>query len=386
MHLAQPKAHGLSLLALCAGLSLVAHQANAASESVIYSFQGTKQDGANPDSDLTKVGPYLYGTAAGSKMCKKKGPCGVVFKIKPGSDAKVIHQFDSRAGYGTDSGLLAIGDTLYGTTLYGGAGYGSLYALTPPKSFDTVVNFPITPGPPNGGLSTDGSNYYGVTMPSGGQKGQFGSVYSVTTAGTVTVLYSFQGGTDGWSADAAPTPLNGTLYGTTFGGGAYGLGTVYAVAPNGTETILHSFSGTGDGASPTHRLLSLNGTLYGTTEGQLGSCGKPVGCGTIFQITPGGALTTLYSFSGTSDGAVPFGDLTALNGVIYGTTFAGGKSNTGTVFSITTGGVFNTIYAFGKKPDGNNPNAGLLADGKLLYGTTSLGGSANLGTVFTITP
>jgi uncharacterized repeat protein (TIGR03803 family) len=181
----------------------------------------------------------------------------------------------------------------------------------------------------------------------------------------------------------------GGLYGTTFEGGIHGLGTVYAIAPSGTETILHSFAGPGDAAYPTGKLLNVNGVLYGTAGGDPSDpgCDTITGCGTIFEIEPGGTEKLLYAFRGKADGQTPNGDLTVLNGVIYGTTELGAKGTAGTVFSITPEGTFKTIYTFLlTNEDGRTPLAGLLADGKLLYGTTSGGATVGQGTVFSIKP
>jgi uncharacterized repeat protein (TIGR03803 family) len=85
--------------------------------------------------------------------------------------------------------------------------------------------------------------------------------------------------------------VNGTLYGTTWVGGTYGLGTVFSMTTSGKEHVLHSFNGS-DGAHPETDLIDVNGTLYGTTHvgGFKWGC-KPningtAGCGTVFALTP----------------------------------------------------------------------------------------------------
>src|SRR5579862_8114661 len=74
------------------------------------------------------------------------------------------------------------------------------------------------------------------------------------------------------------------------------------------------------------------------------------------------------------DGQGPLAGLVAVNGVLYGTTSAGGLGH-GTVFSITTDGSENVLYRFKGGSDGANPEAGLLAINGVLYGTTAAGGS-----------
>jgi len=122
--------------------------------------------------------------------------------------------------------------------------------------------------------------------------------------------------------------------------------------------------------------------------------------GTVFQITPSGTLTTLYSFCSQSkctDGAYPLAPLVqGTNGNFYGTTYFGGNSfaskGAGTVFQINAAGTLTTLYSFcslggNSCTDGASPAAGLLqaTDGNF-YGTTSSYGANGGGTVFQITP
>jgi uncharacterized repeat protein (TIGR03803 family) len=217
------------------------------------------------------------------------------------------------------------------------------------------------------------------------------------------VLYSFKGGTgDGDYPEAGLLKINGTLYGTTAGGGAYGNGegTVFAITPSGTETVLHSFGGSGDGEDPEAGLINVNGTLYGTTQvGGSGSCSSsgPSGCGTVFSITPSGKETVLHSFgTGSGDGEYPIAGLINVNGTLYGTTSSGGAYcsssgyHCGTVFAITTFGKETVLHSFPTgSGDGEQPRAGLINVKGKLYGTTADGGagcdSYGCGTVFKIT-
>src|ERR1039457_2574131 len=156
--------------------------------------------------------------------------------------------------------------------------------------------------------------------------------------------------------------------------------------PAQTLTTLYSFDGT-DGQEPVGALVqATNGDLYGTTE--RGGSGINNG-GTVFRITPGGTLTTLYSFcpqTNCTDGLVPYAGLVqAANGDLYGTTSNGPANGQGTVFKITPGGTLTTLYNFCSQTnctDGRNPYAGLVqaANGDF-YGTTAHG-SNNHGTVF----
>jgi uncharacterized repeat protein (TIGR03803 family) len=219
-------------------------------------------------------------------------------------------------------------------------------------------------------------------------------------AQTFTTLYTFcreSRCTDG----SVPNPglvqaTDGNFYGTTSGGGTNSFGTVFKITPQGTLTTLHSFcpqAPCSDGQQPVAGLVqATNGYLYGTTYS------SEVGAGTVFKITLGGKLTTLYTFCSQGsyptcpDGAEPQAALVqATNGYLYGTTIGGGTNSYGTVFKITPGGTLTTLYSFCSQSgctDGANPSyAGLIqATNGDLYGTTESGGAKNAGTVFKITP
>jgi uncharacterized repeat protein (TIGR03803 family) len=149
---------------------------------------------------------------------------------------------------------------------------------------------------------------------------------------------------------------------------------------------LYSFGRrSGDGEYPKAGLIYVNGILYGTTYAG-GSIACAGGCGSVFEITPSGKKTTLYEFGGGTDGANPSASLLAVKGVLYGTTEYGSPLNVGAVFKISTRGVENVVYSFGPIPDGQNPVSSLIAVKGKLYGTTSSGGAGQFyGTVFRIT-
>jgi len=168
----------------------------------------------------------------------------------------------------------------------------------------------------------------------------------------LTTLYQFcsqPNCADGEGPDAGLIhAADGDFYGTTSGGGTNGQGTVFRITSEGTLTTLHSFSGP-DGSQPYAGLIqSSDGNLYGTTEqgGGLG-CKGSGGCGTVFKVTPGGTVSTLYSFSG-QDGSYPYaGLIQATDGNLYGTTSAGGANNKGTVFRLS---MPQDQPAYGRRP------------------------------------
>ncbi|MGD0058746.1 MAG: choice-of-anchor tandem repeat GloVer-containing protein [Verrucomicrobiia bacterium] len=240
--------------------------------------------------------------------------------------------------------------------------------------------------------ASDG-NFYGTTSQGGANNtgtvfrmnlGVTNIVGTVTNIATMTTLYSFTGGDDG------ATPIAGlfqgsdsNFYGMTTRGGVNDTGTVFQITSAGTLTTLHSFTGGADGGYPLGGLIQgSDGNFYGTT-----SQGGANNTGTVFQITSAGTLTTLYSFLGGTNGAIPEAGLVqATDGNFYGTTSIGGSNTYGTVFSIRSNGAFTSVYQF-NKADGRYPGAALIqstsADG-YFFGTTRLGGAGGDGTAFKV--
>jgi uncharacterized repeat protein (TIGR03803 family) len=143
-----------------------------------------------------------------------------------------------------------------------------------------------------------------------------------------------------------------------------------SASPAQTFKTLAHFGGT-KGAYPRGPLVQgVNGNLYGTTE-HGGAHGNQVGTGgTVFEVTPGGKLTSLYSFCSQhkcTDGELPdAGVVQATNGNFYGTTLDGGANRNdcgagcGTVFEITPAGKLTTLYSFCSQlncTDGAGPSA-----------------------------
>ncbi len=257
---------------------------------------------------------------------------------------------------------------------------------------------------PDAGLTMDrAGNLYGTT--SGGEDDS-GSVFKLThTNGrwTFALLYSFSSGENGYNPYAGVVVgSDGTLYGTTQYGGVHGWGTVFNlkpaphVSPNlfapWIESVLYSFQGGTDGTVPYGSVtFDQAGNIYGTTTaGGTGCFG--VGCGTVYQLTHSGSggwtESVLYAFSG-SDGLMPLSGVTLDSaGNIYGTTWGGGVSGSGygTVYELTysagSGWAESFLYSFTAEGV-NTPYAGLIFDPSgNLYGATA----GEAGGVFELTP
>src|ERR1039458_3293117 len=218
-------------------------------------------------------------------------------------------------------------------------------------------------------------------------------ITAIASPAQFTTLHTFDG-TDGGTPDGALVQgIDGNLYGTTEAAGANGAGTVFKMTTGGTLTTLYDFCSQpscADGANPNAGLVQdTDGNFYGTTFGNDNpTCGGS-GCGTVFKITPGGTLITLHSFCAKSsclDGANPTAALVqGTDGNLYGTTSAMGKYLEGTVFKITTSDKLTTLHTF-NGTDGNSPYGGGIQgiDGNF-YGTTGYGGADGNGTVFKMT-
>jgi uncharacterized repeat protein (TIGR03803 family) len=207
------------------------------------------------------------------------------------------------------------------------------------------------------------------------------------SAQTLTTLYSFCPAglpcADGFSPVGLVQATDGNFYATTEGGGAFSGGTVFKMTPGGTLTTLYSFcsqSNCLDGSGPSEALVqATDGNFYGTT-----GSGGANGYGTVFKITPGGTLTTLHSFDYT-DGYGPNRLVQATDGNFYGTTVQGGDNcsglgGCGTAFKMTPSGALTTLYTFCSQPncaDGGTPSPLVQATDGDFYGTTSYGGTSD---------
>ncbi len=379
--------------------------------TTLYSFSaessGTNSDGARPYAGLVQGSDgSFYGTTPGGG-----NGSGTVFQITASGSLTTLYSFSAESsrtnsdGAAPYAGLVQGSDgNLYGTTESGGVnGTGTVFQITTSGSLTTLYSFSAL----SSGTNPDGAfpyaglvqgsdgNFYG-TANDGGSNGA-GTVFQITSSGSLTTLYSFTGGNDGEAPYAGLVQgSDGNLYGTTGVGGSGGYGTVFQITISGSLTTLYSFTGSdGGGVQPFAGLVQgSDGNFYGTTSGGGGGGGE----GTIFKITTSGSLTTLYSFNVFNNDDGGFGGtggfarlIQGSDGNFYGTTHINGSNGSGTIFKITTSGSLTTLYSFsalssGTNTDGANSEAGLIqgSDGNF-YGTTLLGGSYSEGTVFEIT-
>jgi uncharacterized repeat protein (TIGR03803 family) len=260
---------------------------------------------------------------------------------------------------------------------------------------------------------SDGS-FYGTTSHGGTYTN--GTVFKISTNGTLTTLHSFGSvlDTNGFPIDgvfpsaALVQGSDGYFYGTTsYGGTNGGWGTVYKISTDGALTSLYSFGSVQDanglpldGANPYAGLVQgSDGYFYGTTCGAGSFPYTYMGSwGTVFKISTDGVLTALHSFAGGNDGGWPMAGLVqGSDGYFYGTTCGGNghskdpEPGPGTVFKISTNGTLTTLHSFGSVPgtnsfpiDGANPHGLVRGSDGNFYGTTCCGTYGN-GTISRLT-
>ena len=323
---------------------------------------------------------------------------------------KLLYAFTGGSDGAAPSGqMVNVNGVLYGTTAWRGANdAGTVFAYnTKTNKFSVVYALPTGAGGfistgQNPGLIYFGGMLYGATI--GGGEAGAGVIFQVNPAtGVGSLLYTFQGGngnTDGFVPSGSLTALNGILYGTTAGGGNYGVatggyGTIFSINPaTGVKQTVYNFKNGADGFAPGGPLANLGGQLYGATFGGNSSCS----CGVIFKFDPNSnTLSPAYTYSSEGGGDAPWGSLLYLKGSFIGANAYGGANleigGNGTIFSFNPStGEYSDLYAFQGGNNGYLPDQPLQYLKGNLYGVTQYGGSRHCyehqgcGTVFQLNP
>ena len=297
----------------------------------------------------------------------------------------------------------------YGVAVDGSGTGSTIFKVSPTGAYSAVYTFPASNVYVGLTEGSDG-NLYGV-LQTGGAAGT-GAIFSVSPSGTYTLLYSFCANSQSGCPDgnqpigALVLGSDGDFYGTAGGGGANGFGTIFKISSAGQLTTLYSFCSQGgsactDGRTPLAGLVQASdGNFYGTTNQGGTDCsantGLAGGCGTVFRITPAGAYSVIYSFTGGTDGGFPASRLVqGANGNLYGTTeFQSGIPTNPETYEITLdGSKLTTLYVLSPSMSdipAYEDGLFLASDGNF-YGTVP-GVSANAqygnpdSTIYQITP
>lgn len=348
------------------------------------------QSGGAPRGPLVQGSDgKLYGVTTG-------GSYGTVFRVSLSGQLETLVVFTGQTGSfkgSAPAGLVkASNGDLIGTTSGGGAGNrGTIFRLTAGGAFTTLYEFPATSSLLSGPLAAlvehPNGDFYGTT-PDTGALG-YGTVFRMTSAGAVTTLvdFTYNGASNKGSRPRAALLVggDGNLYGTTQYGGVGFYGTVFRMTPAGALTTLTQF--TGSGATPGRYpfaalVLAADGNYYGSTAG-----GTVPALGTIFRVSAGGIVSNVFEFTGDNGpypGSAATGLLALADGRILGLA-AGFTRSFGGVFELASNGSYSKVLELAHTDGplkGSYPQARLLADGEgNLYGTTSEGG-LGYGTVF----
>jgi uncharacterized repeat protein (TIGR03803 family) len=380
----------------------------------VHQFAGAPHDGANFSTLIHGRDGNFYGTTASggpinSRCVANLEGCGTIFRMAPSGAITILYAFGvngSSPVYPYSRLLQAADGSFWGTTTgqEDGRGAASVFQVV-----GGSTSFISELGGPSYGELVQGpdGNIYGTTIDNGPGACSWRSTTCTTSAGSGTVfkitggsvsyIHTFNGANGSKPYGGLVNGGDGSLYGTTRTGGGHGFGTIYKITPGGSLTTLYSFRGGADGAYPAYSALirASDGNFYGTTQHGGGAANS----GTVFKMTPAGAVTILHGFTGVitrtgealpttaMDGLQPGGGLLeGPDGNLYGVAGGGGGFGGGTAFVVTKAGAYTQLYAFDGSSQGGSPTSTLVlgSDGNL-WGTAQYGGFYNRGTVFKMT-
>ena len=378
-------------LLLCAGVTLAGLPAARAafSLSTIHTFDPANDGNVTYPPLVQGADGRLYGV----NSTGGRSDNGTVFVLNTGGGSFDTLNTFTQSGQGTtpEGGLVQARDgNFYGTTNAGGAnGYGTLYQMVPSTGKLNILSA-FTNGDPGGnpvGTLIEGFDglLYGTAEYGGVDN--YGTIFRATPpTGAAVTFATVTGGLAGYYPQSdLIQATDGNFYGTTEQGGTDNIGTFFQVTQAGVYTVLYNFTGGTDGSRP------LRGVVQGTDGYFYGVCneGGTYQGGAIYRIGVSGTtttLTSLYNFAPQGgDGSNALGDLVqASDGNFYGTTAGGGVNSDGTIYGITPSGAYSVLYSFTGGTDGMSPVAGMIQgnDGRL-YGTTA-GQNGSDGTIFAI--
>jgi uncharacterized repeat protein (TIGR03803 family) len=363
---------------------LVAAIKPSSAQTVQVLYDGLRGTGTNTqDFKFTQAQDgnlYVTANAGGIVNGSCLFGCGQILAMTPAGIVTQTHAFDIVAEGSAPRGGLTLGTdgNLYGVLSGGGTnGYGSVFEITTTGTVTILHAFSSTEGngfyPPI--QATDG-NFYGTTSSSGLN----GVLYKLTSSGKFTVLHTFNRNVEGDGGSPLVQGTDGKLY-TVAPEGALSGGTILQFTTTGTVKILHNFAfDRSEGYGIFTPVQAPDGNFYGVCNQ-----GGAQSSGTIWKISSSGSFKLLYSLNGTTDGQYPGNRLSlGTDGKLYGSTeyegVNGAAGTGGTLFQVTTAGVYTVLFSFtgGNAPSGSFPNTVLAEDTNgLFYGVTAYGGGSD---------
>ncbi|MEO5713039.1 MAG: choice-of-anchor tandem repeat GloVer-containing protein [Luteolibacter sp.] len=340
-----------------------------------------------PNGDIVQANDgNFYGTNRSVNVSGHEDT-GAIFRISPSGVATAVASLASLPAmdFCLPDGLMQASDgNFYGTTYYGGSkGRGTIYKVTPAGVITFLVEFGPGENDRPAGSLTEGADgcLYGTSHDGG--TGGGGTIFKITTSGILTTLVNMEIATSGPSnpwAGLAKGP-DGTFYGTSETGGAFGRGTLFKLGNNGAISTLATFYGDENHAPHSALLQTRDGSFYGTTS--YGGYTAPY---TVFKMSPGGTISTVadlpYDSNSTDSYRPAFVEGKA--GIIFGTQIQGGANLAGSVFKLDHRNDISNLISF----DGSNGHMTggvVIGDDGNLYGTNQHGGTSNGGTIFRMT-
>ncbi len=369
------------LMKFALAILLVAATVPASAQTYQVLFDADRTTGTNTqDFKFTQAQDgnlYVTANAGGIVNGNCLFGCGQILAMTPAGGVTQIHAFDIVAEGSAPRGGLTLGadGNLYGVLSGGGTtGYGSIFKMTTAGTVTILHAFSGTEGnaffPP---IQAADGNFYGSTSNSGFN----GVLYQLASSGKFKILHTFNRNVDGDGGSPLVQGTDGKLY-TVAAEGALSGGTVLQFTTTGTVKVLHNFAlDRSEGYGIFTPVQAPDGNFYGVCNQ-----GGAQSSGTIWKISPSGSFKLLYSLNGTTDGQYPANRLSlGTDGKLYGSTQYQGVNGYpgagGTLFQSTTAGVYSVLFSFtgGNAPSGSFPNTVLAEDTNgLFYGVTAYGG------------
>ncbi|RDC63325.1 choice-of-anchor tandem repeat GloVer-containing protein [Adhaeribacter pallidiroseus] len=348
--------YGMTLEGGPGKLGTVFRVSSAGAFSVLTSFPEAGK-GQTPQGSLIQArnGSFYGFTSSGGVYNQ-----GTVFKLCDGVYS-TVYSFNAAVSGSNPQGDLVQGadNNFYGMTQDGGtASYGTIFKLTPGGTL-TVLRHLVNAtdgGRPKGNLIQHNNNFFGMTTIGGANNN--GTIFRISPSGAFQILKNLDNATTGSNPQGSLVlGQDGNFYGMTSRGGSNNYGTVFKITPAGTLTVLRNLDSTNDGRYPEGSLIqATDGNFYGLTNS-----GGLFGYGTLFKITTGGVYTVLHHFDFYNDGGRAVGSLVQGSGNnLYGLTPDGGYFDAGTIFKITTTGTFSILRQLEQTTDGGLPTGELI--------------------------